>query len=205
MRQRLYLIVDAASAAPATAEFDAALSAGDVAAVLFRGAAGADRERLREMVAMAQRHDAAALIEADVGLARSLGADGVHLDSAGADVAAVRKRIGDLIVGVGGFGSRHEAMAAGEAEADYVLFGRIDEPQADLDPRALEDAEWWAQTFVIPAVLAGGPTLDGLDDRIAAGAEFIGLEAAVWRSPDGAAAAVAAINRAFDRDAELAG
>jgi thiamine-phosphate pyrophosphorylase len=202
MRPRLYLVVDAGSATPSAAELEPALSAGDVAAVLFRGAAGGDRERVQEMIAIAQRHGAAALVDADIEAARSLGADGVHLDAASAAVGAVRQRSGDLIVGVGGLRSRHDAMTAGEAEADYVMFGRIDAPEADVSPRALEDAEWWAESFVLPAVLVGGPTLDGLDDWIAAGTEFIALEAAVWQSPDGAAAAVAAVNSAFDRHAE---
>lgn len=126
----------------------------------------------------------AVLIENDAALARRLGADGVHVTTGAAALkAAIAALKPAMIVGAGNLHSRHDAMTAGELEIDYVFFGPID---GQPDAAAAELAEWWAQTFEIPAVLsqpdAAAETVD------ARGAEFLALSQSLWSTAEPAKA-----------------
>ena len=176
---------------------DAALSAGDVASLIVTADA-ADLARLAQVtVPIAQAHGVAALIHNDRQIAAATGADGVHFDGR---VTELRACIDDLhpdrIVGAGNLTSRHDAMAAGEAEPDYVFFGRLDgDTGEEIFPKALGLAEWWAGLFQIPAVVMGGSDLNSVQQARDAGIEFVALRRAVWEHPDGPADAVALANR----------
>lgn len=179
------------------AMLDEALAAGDVASVIVTGAP-ADLLRLAQAtVPIAQAHGVAALIHNDSQVAAATGADGVHIDDG---VADLRARVADLhperIAGVGDLTSRHDAMAAGEADPDYVFFGRLDgDTGEEIFPKALDLAEWWAALFHIPAVVMGGSDLSSVRQARNAGIEFVALRRAVWEHPDGPAHAVATANR----------
>src|SRR5579862_4070211 len=81
-------------------------------------------------------------------LAAELGCDGVHVGQEDAGYAEARVAMGkDRIVGVTCHDSRHLAMEAGEAGADYVAFGAFF-PTATKEPRAHADIDllqWWAE------------------------------------------------------------
>ena len=186
---RLYLI------APGDAPADrvtAALAAGDVACLLLHGAGAASRP----LVEAAQALGCAVLLEDDAGLARELGADGVHLGPGG-HVKQARKTLPeDAIVGAFCGHSRHEAMLAGEAGADYVAFaGREDSADAAADPALLA---WWQTMMELPCVAMGPIGLAEVGALVEAGADFVALEAAVWDHPDGPAAAVAEAQRRLE-------
>jgi thiamine-phosphate pyrophosphorylase len=174
---------------------DAALGAGDVASVLLRtaGRRGAQAERLiRALAASTQPRGAALLIEGPPDLALRVGADGAHVsDSGDAVAAAIEKLSPDYIVGVGGLATRDDAMRAGEAGADYVLFG---DEAAGGEPqpleRLVERVGWWTEIFVTPCV-ALAQKLEDVGPLVAAGADFIMLGDCVWRDPRGPATAVA--------------
>jgi thiamine-phosphate pyrophosphorylase len=195
-RQRLYLVTprieDPASFAR---QIDQALTAGDVAAVLLRLADGDARTQIdcvKAIAAIVQRRDVALLIEGHAEMAARAGADGAHISGIEAFVAALPLLKPDRIAGAGGLLGRHDAMLAGEAGADYVMFGEPDRrgrrlPFDELEERLL----WWADLLEIPCVgYAGGP------DEVAAlartGADFVALGEWIWTEPQGAAAAVAA-------------
>ena len=179
---RLYLITPALGAADLSTfapRFAAALAAGDVASVLLRLGPGADAKRVvPPLLEIAAAHDTALLIEDDARLAARLGADGVHVASA--DVAdAVASFKGERIVGAGRLRLRDDAMAAGEAGADYVLFG---EPVHGVAPpleATLERVEWWAEIFQTPCVAYAAQPED-VSPLAAAGADFIALGEFVW-------------------------
>ena len=132
---RLYLVTpplgvaDLAAFAP---RFAAALAAGDVASALVRVApeAQGDAKRIAErMVEAAARYDAAILIEGEPRLAARVGADGAHVTGVGDQLSdALASLRPERIVGVGALRGRDDAMAAGEAGADYLMFG---EPRRD--------------------------------------------------------------------------
>jgi thiamine-phosphate pyrophosphorylase len=94
------------------------------------------------------------------------------------------------MLGAGQLRTKHDAMAAGEAGADYVMFG---EPKLDgyVPPLDLivERAEWWAEIFETPCV-AYAPTLEDVRELAGTGAEFIAIGDAVWSHPAGPAEAV---------------
>jgi thiamine-phosphate pyrophosphorylase len=187
--------VPAGTGAP---DLAAALDGGDVAAVLLPKDASA------ELIETAQSRDVAALLADDPAAAKRLGADGVHLNP-GAKVKAARKTLGDdAIVGMHCQDSRHAAMMAGEAGADYVAFTA---PEPDRGPpETAHDAEhtgnftWWQAVMEIPCVAmaagSGAPvSLDDVTPLVAAGADFVALDQAVWQHPDGPGAAVAEANQ----------
>lgn len=198
---RLYLvtplIADADAFAPRLAE---ACRAGAVAAVLLRLEAADERtltKRMKVLTPAAQDGGAAVLVSAPgevdlAAIATRGGADGVHVGADPALVGALRERLKDRIVGAGGLRSKDDAMTAGEAGADYLMFG---EPRPDgtvplLDAVA-ERAAWWAEIFETPCV-AFAPTLDAVARLAATGAEFVAVGGAGWSHGDGPAAAVAA-------------
>ncbi|WP_246252187.1 thiamine phosphate synthase [Ancylobacter pratisalsi] len=201
---RLYLLVPATGDAEEIARLtDAVGRAGgevDIAAVLLRAdpspAADANgdvlSERLRPLVAACHAIDAACLIEGNTALAGALEADGAHLDGLAALRAALPVLRPHGIAGMGGIRSKHDAMSAGEAGADYVMFGEPDlsgrRPAFDT---TLERTDWWAQLFEPPCVAYAG-TLEEVSTLVAAGADFIAVDTLVLDDPVAGARAIAA-------------
>ncbi len=140
----------------------AALAAADVAAVLLRLAPADERtliNRIKALAPMVQDKGAALLIDGHADLVARSGADGAQLAGIDAFLAAREQLKPDRIAGAGGLASRHDAMAAAEAGADYLLFG---EPDADGRRPAFAAIEeriaWWAEVFEAPCV-GFAPTL----------------------------------------------
>lgn len=178
----------------------AALDAGDVACVQLRlKDAGDDdvRRAIDVLRPVVQSRDVAFILNDRPDLAASTGCDGVHVGQEDAPYAAARRAMGaDAIVGVTCHASRHLAMEAGEAGADYVAFGAFfptgtKETTHRADPGILS---WWAEIFEVPCVAIGGITPANCGPLVAAGADFLAVVSAVWDHPDGPAAGV----RAFD-------
>jgi len=170
----LFLTVEALPGPATLARLQAALSARPVASVLLiasPGGGGAiDVGAAARLAGVIQSHGAAALIEDSAELARTVGADGVHLSAvAGPEEAyvAARAALGrDKIVGAAITGSRHDAMSLAEMGADYIAFAG---PERD------EFVAWWAGVFVVPCVALGIETPEDADRLAAAGADFLGL------------------------------
>lgn len=189
---RLYLITPPISdAAPYPPLLDEVLSACDVACVLLQAAAESDAEKEKIVRAFApsiQKQGIACLVANDPQLAIRANTDGVHIDGEGDQLqAALRALKPGRIVGAGGLTTRHAAMVAGEAGADYVMFGGPsgDEPEAAI----IERVAWWAEVFNVPC--AGyAPSLGAIGELVRAGADFIALGEAVFADPRGAAAAL---------------
>jgi thiamine-phosphate pyrophosphorylase len=205
-RCRLYLItppkfeLDAFAAALADA-----LAGGDVACVQLRLKDVADDEVLRigrALLPIVQAADAAFILNDRPDLAAKLGADGVHVGQDDAGYAEARALMGkDRIVGVTCHDSRHLAMEAAEAGADYVAFGAFyptgtKEPKHWAEPEILEI---WSEVAETPCVAIGGITIENAEPLVRAGADFIAVSAGVWAHPEGPRAAVAAFNNLFDR------
>jgi len=201
---RLYLATPTVTdPAPLAAVLPALLDGVDVAAVLVRLAPSDDRtltERAKKLVAPIQRADAACLLDGHAGIVARAGADGAHLTG----VAAMTEEMPGLkpsrIAGVGGLITRHDAMLAGEAGADYVLFG---EPDADgKRPSAeaiCERLEWWAELFEPPCV-GFAVTLEEARAFAAAGADFVLVADLVWNDPRGPREALMDAARAIRLD-----
>jgi thiamine-phosphate pyrophosphorylase len=174
-----------------------ALDAGAVACVLLR-AAGASEAELRAAAEalrpVAHARDVAFLVEDRIALARETGCDGVHLSSGGGTVGAARQALGaEAIVGIQCGASRHAAMLAAEAGADYVAFdGGAGERwwQAAAEPELIA---WWQEIMTTPCVAIAGDDPRTAERLAAAGADFVAVGAAVWAHPAGPDAAVRAL------------
>lgn len=204
-RCRLYLITPPAFDPGAFAEVLAqALEGGDVACLQLRLKEVPDDEVRRaseHLMPVAQAHDVAFIINDRPDLAAELGADGCHVGQEDAAYVEARRLVGtDRIVGVTCHDSRHLAMVAADAGADYVAFGAFfPTGTKEAKTRAPVDLlEWWSRIFVTPCVAIGGITVANCRPLVAAGADFLAVASGVWDHADGAAAAVREFNRIFD-------
>ena len=183
----------------------AALDAGPVAAFQFR-VKGVDQHEAARLAGSLQRlcadRDVAFIVNDDMALAKRLGADGVHLGQSDGDPREARALLGPAAqIGVTVHDSRHLAMEAGEAGADYVAFGAFF-PTATKDVSHRPDPSilsWWTTLFEIPCVAIGGITPVNGRALVEAGADFLAVCGAVWDHPDGHAAAVRAFQVILER------
>ena len=183
--------------------FRQALEGGAVAALQLRLKDVADDEILKAAEALlpvCEEAEVALIINDRADLTKKSGAEGVHLGQTDGSVAAARTLLGaDKTIGVTCHDSRHLAMEAGEAGADYVAFGAF-YPTATKQAPTQADPEiltWWVALSELPCVAIGGITPENAAPLIEAGADFLAVSAGVWAHPEGPAAAVAAFNRLF--------
>ena len=202
---RLYLITPPALDPEAFAgRLEAALSAGDVASVQLR-LKDVDDEAVitaaRRLMPIVQGSGAAFILNDRPDLAAISGADGVHIGQEDASYTEARTAVGkERIVGVTCHASRHLAIEAAEAGADYVAFGAFFST-ATKQPKTrceMELLQWWAEMMVVPCVAIGGITVDNCRPLVEAGADFLAVSSGVWDFPQGPAAAVQAFNALFD-------
>lgn len=204
MTCRLYLITPPKLEPVAFAEtLKRALDAGDVASLQLRLKDVSDDEIRRateSLMPVAQAKDVAFLINDRPGLAAELGADGVHIGQEDATYAQARAAVGpDRIVGVTCHNSRHLAMEAADAGADYVAFGAFfpTQTKASKTRADTELLRWWSELMVAPCVAIGGITVENARPLIDAGADFLAVSSGVWDYPQGPAAAIKAFNGLF--------
>jgi thiamine-phosphate pyrophosphorylase len=136
--------------------------------------------------------DVAFIVNDSMALAKRLGADGVHLGQSDGDVREARALLGPSAqIGKTCHDSRHFAMEAGEAGADYVAFGAF--YPTTTKPSNYRPAPsiltWWSTLFEIPCVAIGGITPENAKPLVEAGADFIAVCQAVWGKDDPGAAA----------------
>src|SRR5919112_5412812 len=182
----------------------AALGAAPVAAFQLR-VKDVDEHQLARLAEPLQRicadHEVAFIVNDSMALAKRLGADGVHLGQSDGDVRDARAILGPSAqIGKTCHDSRHLAMDAGEAGADYVAFGAFYPTTTKPshyrpDPSILT---WWSTLFEIPCVAIGGITPDNAKPLVKAGADFLAVCQAVWGADD-PAAAVRRFAEAIDR------
>ena len=169
-----------------------ALDAGPLAAFQFRvkGVNEHEAARLAEpLQAICARHDVAFIVNDSISLAKRLGADGVHLGQSDGSVQEARERLGrEAQIGVTCHNSRHLAMEAGEAGADYVAFGAFfPSDTKDVQYRAEPELlSWWQALFELPCVAIGGITPGNCAPLVQAGADFLAVSGAVWSGDEAA-------------------
>lgn len=194
---RLYLIGPAAIEAEdvflntLSAVFERARPA---AFLLRKGSAG--REAAGDFRRLAMERETAFLVEDDLDLAQTVAADGIHLSDPSMTGQARNELAQDQILGVDVDRSRHDAMTAGEAGADYIAFGRWSrQPGPDL----VDLVVWWRDLFVLPclAYADGGDQAASLAE---AGADFIAVSDAVWNDPESPAIGARRLQAAIEGD-----
>ncbi|MEP2736701.1 MAG: thiamine phosphate synthase [Erythrobacter sp.] len=189
---QLYLISPLDVGGDFPARLERALDAGKgvVTAFQFR-VKGLESHDAAELAAPLQEicaaRDVAFIVNDSVSLAKRLNADGVHLGQSDGDPKEAREELGqDAQIGVTCHASKHLAMEAGEAGADYVAFGAFF-PSTTKEAAHTADiklAEWWSKLFEIPSVAIGGITPENCGPLVEAGADFIAVSGAVWNGDE---------------------
>ena len=182
---RLYLITPPEIG---PADLRGALEAADIAAVLLRLPDSDERDLINQVKTLAplvQDKGVALLLDGHSDIVARSGADGAHLTGVDIFNAARGQLKPDWIAGVGGLTTRHDAMAAAEAGADYIMFGEPDVALAVTQ----DSVSWASELFELPCV-AFANSADEIAPLVAAGADFIAVDF-IWRDPHGAAAAIA--------------
>ena len=170
-----------------------ALDAGPVAAFQFR-VKDIDQHEAAKLAeplqAICAAREVAFIVNDSISLAKRLGADGVHLGQDDGDPAEAREELGrEAQIGVTCHDSRHMAMAAGEAGADYVAFGAFF-PTTTKDVKHQAEVDlltWWQAIFELPCVAIGGITPENCAPLVKAGADFLAVSGAVWNGDEAVA------------------
>jgi thiamine-phosphate pyrophosphorylase len=202
---RLYIISPGRIEHPASFADDlrAALDGGDVAAFQLRLKDADDAAITRAadtLRPVCQQRGVAFIMNDRPDLAVKLDCDGVHVGQDDLPYREARRIVGpDRQIGVTCKASRHLAMEAAEAGADYVAFGACfaSGTKTVTTPASLEILEWWNGLMDVPSVAIGGITIENCRPVIAAGADFLAVAGGVWNHPDGPEAAVRAFNDIF--------
>jgi len=182
-----------------------ALDGGDVAVLQLR-LKGADDDtvcRAADILRpVCQQREVAFIMNDRPDLAAKLDCDGVHVGQEDASYAEARRLMGaDRIVGVTCHNSRHLAVEAADAGADYVAFGAFF-PTATKEAKTrapIDIVSWWSRTTDVPCVAIGGITVGNCPPLIEAGADFLAVASGVWNHAGGPGAAVSAFNAVLAR------
>ncbi len=172
-----------------------ALDAGDIACVQLRLKDASDDEIRRAcdvLRPVVQSRGVAFILNDRPDLAAACGCDGVHIGQHDTPYPDARRLVGDAIVGVTCHNSRHLAISAAEAGADYVAFGAFfatttKDAKSRADP---EIVAWWSELMTVPCVVIGGITVANCRPLIEAGADFLAVCTGVWQHPNGPVTAV---------------
>ncbi len=203
MACRLYLITppQIADTAGFLAQLPAVFESGDVACLQLR-LKGVDDDIIRRTVEailpVCARADVALILNDRPDLAASTGCDGVHIGPEDMSYGDARKLVGaEASVGVSCKTSRHLAMTAAEAGADYVAFGAFfpSNTKQDIEIAPIQLIEVWSETTNVPSVAIGGITIENCQPLIEAGADFLAVSAGVWAYKDGPESAVRSFSK----------
>lgn len=149
------------------------------------------KEEASALLQLCRQHNALLIINDDVALATAINADGVHLGRDDPDLGEARRQLGpDAIIGISCYNRFELALAAQQAGADYVAFGRffpsrIKPDAVQADPQLLQRAK---EALRIPTVAIGGITPENGKALIQAGADMLAVIHGVFGQADIAAA-----------------
>lgn len=192
---QLYLIspLDVGGDFPARLERAIAAGEGAVTAFQFR-VKDMDQHEAANLAeplqAICEAHDVAFIVNDSIPLAKRLKADGVHLGQKDGSPKEAREELGrEAQIGVTCHASKHLAMEAGEAGADYVAFGAFfpSTTKQTEHTAELELLEWWSGLFEIPCVAIGGITPANCGPLVKSGADFLAVSGAIWSGDEAAA------------------
>ncbi|MCS7267913.1 MAG: thiamine phosphate synthase [Geminicoccaceae bacterium] len=181
------LLLEAPHPLPADfpARLDEALAGGRIAGVIVdpRGVEHPGRAAfLADLVARCHRFAAALFLAEDAAAVIEAGADGALLRAA-EGIEGARRLLGlERPIGVTIGRSRHAAMEAGEAGADWLLLG-----EGEPFPYRLRLVRWWSELFVLPCAARCASPEEGAA-LLQAGVDFLIPPLAVWDDPERALA-----------------
>jgi thiamine-phosphate pyrophosphorylase len=174
-----------------------AVLAGGARIVQYRNKSTDQQQRRRQgvrLLELCRAHRALLIVNDDVGLARELGADGVHLGREDQPLGEARVALGtERLIGISCYDSLARALEARELGADYVAFGSFF-PSA-VKPKAVRaplDLLCEARaTLDLPLVAIGGITPENGGALVEAGADALAVVSALFQVADPRSAAQA--------------
>ena len=186
MMRGLYAITpDLADTAALAAKVEQALKAG-VAMLQYRNKIISKDKRLlqaRELAPLARGYGVPFIVNDDVEVALSVGANGVHLGKDDGGLAAARAKLPGRILGASCYSDLDQARVAVRAGANYVAFGSVfpssTKPDAVRAPLSLFRSE-----LGIPLCAIGGITVENAPQLIAAGADLLAVISDLFDAPD---------------------
>ena len=132
----------------------------------------------RSLLELCRDHRVPLLINDDVELAATIGADGVHLGQTDTRLSEARQRLGaSAIIGITCHASLQLATQAQQQGASYVAFGRFFSSQTkpDASSAKIDLLSYAKQQLTIPVCAIGGITLDNASTLIDAGADLLAV------------------------------
>ena len=186
------------------ASLKAALDAGGAVCVQLR-LKNADDSTIKRAADMlrppTQERDIAFVMNDRPDLAHETGCDGVHIGQEDASYTEARALLGpEAIIGVTCKASRHLAINAGDAGADYVAFGAFFGSKTK-ETKTIANEEilnWWSTTTSVPCVAIGGITPKNCAPLVSAGVDSLAVISSVWNHPDGPAAAMTCFQKTIE-------
>lgn len=173
---RLFLVVPDIPLPLAAACLKAACDAGDVASLLV------PPPLARKLTPLAQEMGVAVMTTGEPRDAMQAGCDGLHIAAGDEDIAVLRKSMSkDSYIGVDAGHSRHLALEAAEAGADYVALSQRG-PSLGGEPLV----KWWSEMTEVPCVAFDPVTIAELDTLLPQNPDFIRPDDAMWESPESA-------------------
>lgn len=202
---RCRIVLIAPSGVPAD-RIRSALAGGDVASLIlpqYNLDEAAFQAWVEPLVATAQGQGVAVVIAGDTRIAGRVKADGLHVETGKAGlVQAVDDFQARMMVGCGGAKTRDDALELGEAQPDYIFFGRFGyDTKPEAHSRNLSLGQWWAEMVEIPCIVLAGSELASVETVAATGCEFVALSSAVFAEGVDPAQAVAQANALLDETA----
>lgn len=138
-----------------------------------------------KLCSLCHQHGLVFIVNDNVSLARTVGADGVHLGNQDMPISQARSELGDkAIIGISCYNDFEQARKAVIAGADYIAFGSfypsVSKPKAvRARPELLTRAK---KEFGLPVVAIGGITPENGAELIAAGADALAVISGVFAS-----------------------
>lgn len=184
----------------------AALAGGDVASLILPSWSmdeDAFQRHAEAIVPAAQEQGVAVMIEGDPRIAMRARADGLHFEGPRQELAElIERHQSRLMIGTGGATTRDDALQLGEAQPDYIFFGRFGyDGKPEPHPRNIKLGAWWSEMVQVPCIVLAGSGLESVQPVAETGVEFVAVSAAVFGEGTDPAEAVARANALLDERA----
>ncbi|MCB1872158.1 MAG: thiamine phosphate synthase [Chromatiaceae bacterium] len=145
------------------------------------------REQAECLLRLCRQAGVPLIINDDVDLALTVGADGVHLGRDDANLKTGRERLGpEAIIGISCYNDFELALQAEQSGADYVAFGRFfaSTTKPAAVPAGIELLHRAKTELKIPTVAIGGITPENGAALVVAGADMLAVIQGVFGQPD---------------------
>jgi len=178
------------------------VTSSSVAALIFYSQEGDDmhlQQRVSALIRPIQAQEIAVLVAGDPRIAVRVGVDGIHSEEP-FPLSDMGKNMSSMMLGYGNIKDRHQAMEMGEAQADYIMFGKLGaDKNQQPHPRNLRLGAWWAAMMEIPCLIQAGGDIESIRSVLETGGEFVAIEEMIFAAKE-PFAALAQVNQLLDND-----